>query len=134
MELKEIYQGKKILLAEDDPFCQELIIDIFDPYECEIEIAETGTEVLAKYMSTDFDLILMDIHMPEKDGFEATEEIRRIETENHKRAIPIIALTADSLPETQKKCLEFGMNDYITKPIDLHDFRMMVAKYLMNRK
>lgn len=104
----------RILLAEDSKANQELVVRILQKAGYEIDIASNGLEAVSKFTSNKYDLILMDIEMPEMDGFQATTEIRRIET---KQQIPIIALTAHAIQGYREKCLSFGMNDYLTKPL-----------------
>ncbi|WP_310557424.1 PAS domain S-box protein [Flavobacterium sp.] len=110
MELKNI----KILVAEDILLNQLLIKVVLGNFNFEVEIAENGKIAIEKMKTNQFDLILMDLHMPEMNGFEATKHIR----EEMKSQIPIIALTADVTQADIDKCLAVGMNDYVSKPID----------------
>ena len=82
-----------------------------------VELAETGLEVLTALKKTDYDLVLMDVQMPEMDGIEATRAIRDPASKvlNHK--IPIIAMTAHAMEEDKNRCIEAGMNGYVAKPI-----------------
>ncbi|MDF1549159.1 MAG: ATP-binding protein [Bacteroidales bacterium] len=114
VELKFIDEKLKILVVEDIPLNQLLIKTILDEFGYENQIAENGKIAIEKMKSEPFDLILMDLQMPEMNGFEATEYIRK--TMNSQ--IPIIALTADVTTVDLNKCKDFGMNDYITKPLD----------------
>ncbi|WP_395066644.1 CheR family methyltransferase [Flavobacterium sp.] len=104
----------KVLVAEDMPLNQLLIKIILDDFGLECDIAENGKIAIEKLQNNTYDIVLMDIQMPEINGFEATEFIRK----NMKSKIPIIALTADVTTVDIKKALEVGMNDYISKPID----------------
>jgi PAS domain S-box-containing protein len=104
----------KILVAEDIPLNQLLMKTILDDFGFEWEIAADGKIAIEKLEANSFDLILMDLQMPELNGFEATEYIRNI----MKSDIPIIALTADVTTVDLAKCKAVGMNDYIAKPID----------------
>ena len=104
----------KILVAEDVVLNQLLIKIILAGFKFEVDIAETGKVVIAKMKEKTYDMILMDLHMPEMNGFEATLYIRN----EMKSQIPIIALTADVTKIDIDKCMEVGMNDYISKPID----------------
>jgi len=79
-----------------------------------------------------FDLVLMDVQMPEMDGIEATKEIRKREKETG-RHIPIIALTANAFEEDRRRCLESGMDEYATKPIKIKELFIMIDKILKNK-
>ena len=91
-----------------------LIKIILADFNFEVDIAENGQIAIEKLSELKYDLILMDLHMPEMNGFETTLHIRKI----MKSQIPIIALTADVTQIDIDKCMEVGMNDYISKPID----------------
>ncbi len=104
----------RILLAEDNPANQDLAKRLLSKFDYTIDIANNGTEAVRMSLENDYDLILMDIEMPEKDGFQATKEIRERESE---RRIPIIALTAHAIAGYRTKCLEAGMDEYLTKPL-----------------
>jgi len=114
----------RILLAEDNPVNQKLAKMMLTKAGYTVEVANNGQEAVEKYTTTpeDFDLIFMDVQMPELDGMEATREIRKWEggtgsKENLEIRIPIIALTAHAMKGDREKCLKSGMDDYITKPI-----------------
>jgi CheY-like chemotaxis protein len=119
---------KKILLAEDNPINQKLAFFILtnEGYYC--EIVENGQEAVERFLSnpTRFDLLLMDVQMPVLDGYAATRMIRAkgfLDT-------PIIAMTAQSIAGDREKCLEAGMNDYISKPIKKENFLAILMKWL----
>ncbi|MFN4149954.1 MAG: response regulator, partial [Candidatus Sericytochromatia bacterium] len=101
----------KVLLVEDNDVNIMLTTKFFDKWKLNYQVAENGLIALDKFRTNKFDLILMDLQMPEMDGFTATQEIRK---ENIN--IPIIALTANSMSEEREKCLSSGFNYYITKP------------------
>lgn len=131
MEYNIYFKNKKILLAEDELSNQELMIDIFESLGCEaVDIVDDGSEVLTQYKAKQYDLILMDVQMPTKDGYQATQEIRAYEREHQLRPTPILALTANALSGEREKCLGVGMNDYASKPIDLNELRIKMAKLL----
>jgi CheY-like chemotaxis protein len=102
-------------LAEDNPINQKLATLILTKAGYLLEVAENGNEAVEKYTTNpeDFDLIIMDVQMPEMDGLEATRVIR----DKGFDTIPIIAMTAHAMIGDREKCLEAGMNDYISKPI-----------------
>jgi signal transduction histidine kinase/ActR/RegA family two-component response regulator len=106
----------RILLAEDVPMNQIVTSAILKKAGHMVEIAEDGAAAVAAVRGGDFDLVLMDLQMPVMDGFEATGTIRRLD--GPKGRIPIIALTANALSEQLRKCLDSGMNDHVTKPIE----------------
>ena len=99
-----------------------------------VHTANNGIEALDVLQKDMFDIILMDIQMPEMDGFTATKEIKKIESEQ--RNIPIIALTASALKKRKEECLEIGMDDYVSKPVEFQTLFKVLAKWIkpMNRK
>lgn len=109
------FKGLHILVAEDNRMNQKLITQILQTWGCEFHVVNDGAEALLISRVKKFDLILMDLHMPEMDGVEATEKIRRDEL-NQNQKTPIIALTAAALLEEKKRALAGGMNDFLTKP------------------
>lgn len=122
------FSGKKILVAEDYFVNQEVTQDILELMDFTVDIAENGREALEKYEQNHYDAILMDIQMPELDGYQATKEIRK--KENGEKHIPIIALTANALSGDREKCLEAGMDDYISKPIEAVKLEAILKKYI----
>ncbi|NTW05476.1 MAG: response regulator, partial [Peptococcaceae bacterium] len=112
---KHLY-GKRILLVEDNKINQEVAKKILSHGGMSVVIAKNGEEALEKLDFGTYDLVLMDIQMPVKDGYDTTKEIRK----NPEFAeLPIIAMTANVLQGQKEKCLQAGMNDYIPKPIDI---------------
>lgn len=107
--------GTRVLVAEDNPINAEVVGDILGAMGIEVSIAEDGQEAVTKAEAGDFDLVLMDMQMPVMNGLDATRQIRRIPG---LQDIPIIALTANAFAEDRKACLEAGMNDMLTKPIE----------------
>ncbi|MDR0855024.1 MAG: response regulator [Christensenellaceae bacterium] len=127
-----IFKGKKILLSEDVEINREIIISLLENTGLEIVCAENGREAVASFISESdtLDLIFMDIHMPEMDGYEATRRIRAQKADNAK-TIPIIAMTANVFMEDIKKCIAAGMNDHIGKPIEITNVIEKLKHYLM---
>ena len=113
---KEI-RGVRILLAEDNPVNQKIAMRLLEKQGCIVEVAENGHEAVDKASKGNFDVILMDVQMPVLDGLEATRLIREGEKQTGKH-IPIIAMTARAMEGDEKKCLDSGMDSYISKPID----------------
>jgi signal transduction histidine kinase/CheY-like chemotaxis protein len=113
------FSGNSILLVEDIEVNREIIAAFLEETKVNIDFAVNGWEAVVKFAEAPdkYDVILMDIQMPEMDGFEAT---RRIRSMDHKRArtIPIVAMTANALSEDVQRCKEAGMNDHIPKPVD----------------
>ncbi|MBD3224322.1 MAG: response regulator, partial [Caldithrix sp.] len=106
----------KLLVAEDNPVNQKLIKRILEKAGHEVLIAENGVKVLEAFEQSSYDAILMDIQMPEMDGYETTIKIREIEKQSGK-SIPIIALTAHAMKEEVNRCKTVGMDGYVSKPI-----------------
>ncbi|MCC7431449.1 response regulator [bacterium] len=115
---KNLNTAAKILLVEDSLDNQNLAKNILGKVGyTEIDFAENGLLAFEFCRINDYDLILMDIQMPEMDGFEATKLVRKNERENNKKRVPIVALTAHALSGYKEKCLENEMDDYLTKPL-----------------
>jgi len=103
-----------VLLAEDNVVNQKLAVRMLERRGYQVVVAETGRQALSAWKTQAFDIILMDVQMPEMDGLQVTAEIRRCETGAH---VPIIALTANAFKEDREICLQAGMDDYLAKPI-----------------
>jgi two-component system, chemotaxis family, sensor kinase CheA len=124
-------EGKRILLVDDDVRNVYALMSILEQYNMDISFAENGREsldVLEK--SPDFDLILMDIMMPEMDGYETIKRIREL---SHFYTLPIIALTAKAMKEDREKCLEAGASDYIVKPFDPDQLISLIRVWLYQK-
>lgn len=107
----------KILLAEDGLANQVVARGLLQAAGHEVVIAADGRETIERWAAEPFDLILMDMHMPQLDGIEATREIRRIEQQQGRTPIPIIAVTAAAMSEDTRMCLDAGMNAFLAKPL-----------------
>jgi PAS domain S-box-containing protein len=118
----------QILLAEDNLVNQKLIAAVLHKQGHSVVVAENGDEVLVALDRQPFDLILMDVQMPHKDGLEATRAIRENEKSTGAR-IPIVALTAHAMKGDQEKCLDAGMDDYLTKPVNIAGLRAAIEKW-----
>jgi two-component system sensor histidine kinase/response regulator len=108
--------GLRILLAEDSPFNQKLALGVLGKRGHQLTVANNGHEAVALAASNEFDLIFMDIQMPEMDGLEATKRIRARERDTGRR-VPIIAMTAQAVKGMRERCLSVGMDDYLVKPV-----------------
>ena len=122
----------RILVAEDNKVNQMFLMKLLEKKKCNVDLADNGLKVLEKLKKSSYDLILMDIQMPEMDGYKATLLIRQKE-ENTGKHIPIVALTANATEEDRKKCFECGMEDYITKPVKYEKLFACILKY-QNKK
>lgn len=108
---------KRILLAEDNAINQKVAMLMLKRYDQSIDIADNGLIAVEKFLHHEYDLVLMDLHMPELDGFEATLQIREIETlENRAKKVKIYAMTASSISDESARCYAVGMDGYISKP------------------
>jgi signal transduction histidine kinase/ActR/RegA family two-component response regulator len=125
------FEGFHILLAEDVEINREIVISILEDTYIEIDCAVNGKEAveMVKQNPGKYDLIFMDVQMPEMDGFEATKQIRALEAETYKK-VPIVAMTASVFKEEIQQCLEAGMDDHIGKPIDYTILIKLLMKYL----
>jgi len=123
-------QGKKILLAEDNSVNRALASAILSAEGVEVAMAINGREALAAVFADTYDAVLMDIQMPEMDGYQASMKIREEEARSNRQAVPIIAMTAHAMKGDREKCFAAGMNDYITKPIDTAGFFTTLCKWL----
>lgn len=123
----------KILLVEDNPTNQIVASIELRNLNLEVIIASNGKEALGVLPQHDFAIVFMDCQMPVMDGYECTGEIRKKETKTGKR-VPIIAMTANAMEGDREKCLEAGMDDYISKPFETEKLEALVAKYLADKR
>ena len=119
-----------ILLVEDNTVNQQVAQRLLQKLGYSIHIANHGKEALEKLALSDYALILMDCQMPVMDGFETTRIIRQHERSEHKKRIPIIAMTANAIEGDKKFCLDAGMDDYMTKPINSNTVAQMLRQWL----
>ena len=117
----------RILIAEDNFINQRVLSQLLARMGHLCELAETGVQTLAKFRKGGFDLILMDVHMPEMDGLESTRKIRGIEATT-KTHIPIVGVTASAGERDIQACLDSGMDSCVAKPIDIAKFKEMLSK------
>ena len=122
----------RILLAEDNVVNQRLAVRLLERFGHQVFVANNGREALVAVEKQDFDLVLMDVQMPEMDGCTATLAIRHQETQT-KAHLPIIALTAHAMKGDRERCLEAGMDDYIAKPVNPLELRQTIARVMQSR-
>ena len=124
----EIFRGKKVLIVDDDVRNIFALSSVLEEKEMVISVAENGKEALAVLkQEDDLDMVLMDIMMPEMDGYEAMENIRKTKTQTQ---LPIIALTAKAMKGDRQKCIESGANDYLSKPVDVEKLLSLLQVWL----
>jgi signal transduction histidine kinase/CheY-like chemotaxis protein len=126
------FPGRRIILAEDIEINREIVLALLEPTELVIDCAENGLEAVTKFAEApdSYDVIFMDIQMPEMDGYEATRKIRAMDLPKAK-SIPIIAMTANVFKEDVEKCLASGMNEHVGKPLDFEEVIEKLKKYLL---
>jgi len=125
-QISPFMNTRKILLVEDNAVNQKVADIMLKKLNCEVTLANNGKEAVAKLQqANDFELIFMDCQMPEMDGFEATREIRKMETKH----IPIVALTANAMEGDAQRCQAAGMDDYLSKPVKLQDFERVLQRW-----
>jgi signal transduction histidine kinase/CheY-like chemotaxis protein len=123
-----------VLLAEDNLINQEVGVGILRSIGCQVEVVNNGLEAVNAAANKKYDLILMDCHMPEMDGFQATRKIRDLENiRNSQNHVPIIALTADIQKGIVERCLENGMDGYLSKPFNKKRLHEQLAKWLLKK-
>jgi signal transduction histidine kinase/CheY-like chemotaxis protein len=119
----------RVLVAEDNPVNIEVAKEYLASFGCQVRIAESGHQALAAFKSQGFDLILMDCQMPDMDGLEATRRIRALEQDLALPRMPIIAVTANAYKEDRERCLEAGMDDYLSKPFSEDDLAAALRRW-----
>jgi PAS domain S-box-containing protein len=107
-------RGRRVLLAEDEPVSQEVVRHLLEEVGLSVEVADDGSEAVALARCERFDLILMDVRMPNLNGLDATRQIR---ADSQDVEVPIVAITANAFDEDRRSCLEAGMNDHLAKPV-----------------
>jgi CheY-like chemotaxis protein len=129
------FPGRHVLLAEDVDINREIVLALLEPTLLTIDCAENGAEALRMFSARPdrYDLVFMDLQMPEMDGYEAVRGIRALETP-HAREVPVIAMTANAFREDIERCLQAGMNGHLSKPLDYNSVMDTLRKYLLRSK
>ena len=123
IENENSLKGVRVLIVEDNPINLKLVRALLKKFECVVDVATDGQQAVDKVKQREFDLVLMDLQMPVMSGFEATEIIRK----EVSKTLPIVALTAAAMIGDEEKALKGGMNDYLTKPIDVELLKSKIA-------
>ena len=130
VQLKAAFAGRRVLLAEDDEFNREIGTILLQDVGLVVDVAEDGQAAFAMAVKNAYDLILMDMQMPKMDGLEATRQIR---SASAAQAVPIVAMTANAFAEDRIRCLEAGMDDFVTKPVDPAVLYQVLLRQLLRR-
>jgi PAS domain S-box-containing protein len=121
------FDGVRLLLVEDEPVNQAVARDFLERQGFEVDVAMDGIEALGKVSANTYRLVLMDIQMPRLDGLESTRQLRRLHPLDK---LPVIAMTANAFAEDQQRCIDAGMNDFITKPVDFDHLTRTLSRWL----
>jgi PAS domain S-box-containing protein len=119
----------RVLLAEDNVLNQRVATAMLQRLGCDVEVVGDGETAVRRVETGIFDLVLMDRRMPVLDGTAATRRIRAAEEASGRARVPIVALTADAQPQSRTACLSSGMDDYVTKPVEMRDLAVMLAMH-----
>lgn len=126
--MNEMSNKISILLVEDNALNQKVVTFSLKKLDCDIHIANNGLEGLELFKQNKYNFILMDIMMPIMDGLESTKRIRAYEQEEQIEPTPIIAVTANALDNDRDKCIEYGMDDFMTKPFNLVNLKEILDR------
>ena len=121
----------RILVAEDNPVNQKVVVKQLMSLGYQAEVVNNGQEAVDRLKEHEYDVVLMDCQMPIMDGYRATQEIRSFEGE--RKRTTIIAITANAMPEDRQRCMDAGMDDYMSKPASREDLRKKVEQWTLDK-
>ncbi len=127
----QVLEGARVLVVEDNEVNREVITELLDQYGLVIDAAEDGAVAVRKVAGQEYDLVLMDVQMPVLDGLDATVEIRKLPD---RQSLPIVAMTANALSGDRERCLEAGMNDYMSKPVEPETLEDKLRQWIKPRQ
>jgi two-component system sensor histidine kinase/response regulator len=122
------FNNARILVVEDNPVNQRVAVRILQRMGCRVDVAGNGIEALDALGRVSYDIVLMDVQMPEMNGLEATKAIRKRESSGHR--LPIVAMTANAYDEDRQQCLDAGMDDYLAKPVGVQALARACERWL----
>ncbi|HVK99803.1 MAG TPA: response regulator, partial [Dongiaceae bacterium] len=125
---QQLAQGRLALIVEDNPVNQMVLKASLTKLGLRTLVANNGDEAIAMVLAQPVDIVLMDCQMPVLDGFEATRAIRQLGDD--RSLVPIIAITANAMSKDRERCVEAGMNDYMSKPVDMQELKEKLLKWL----
>jgi signal transduction histidine kinase/DNA-binding response OmpR family regulator len=130
-DISGVFAGRRILLVEDVEINREIVLALLEPTQIKIDCAENGVEAVRMFAEAPgkYDMIFMDVQMPQMDGYEATRRIRTLK-HPYAKTIPIVAMTANVFREDIERCLEAGMNNHVGKPLDFNEVLEQLRSYL----
>jgi CheY-like chemotaxis protein len=132
--LPTVSRPGRVLIVEDNPINRELAAEIVQAFGCSVATANDGEQALARIAEAEFDLVLMDWHMPIMDGLSATRRLRVMEQAQGHPRLPVIALTASVLPGDREACKEAGMDDFVAKPFSYDELTVLLDRWLKRDK
>ncbi|MCI5057176.1 MAG: response regulator [Flavobacteriales bacterium] len=128
--IKKRMEDLSILLVEDNEMNQAYMTELFDSWNVKIDCASNGRIAIDKITEKVYDLVLMDVQMPEMNGYQVTEQIRKSSTQSQN--VPILAMTASASSEERKKCFDVGMNDFLSKPVKPKDLKAKISTLVLD--
>jgi CheY-like chemotaxis protein len=126
--------GLRVLLAEDNAINQKLAVRLLEKQGCQVRVVATGKAAVEAVCEENFDVVLMDVHMPEMDGLEATTLIRQFEARTGRERAPIVATTANAMKGDDAVCLESGMDGYVAKPMQARQLIEVINSVLVEKR
>jgi signal transduction histidine kinase/ActR/RegA family two-component response regulator len=124
--------GLRVLVVEDNALNASLVKLMLERDGCSVECAGSGTRALERMRTERWDIVLMDCQMPDMDGYAATRRWRQVELAERRARLPIVALTAHAMADDRRRCLEAGMDEYLTKPVKLESLRSVLARHALD--